>query len=64
MPDGFGAKETIAHPPRDMWAFLTDFRNAKEWMRGIEGMTRPPRVPWRSEPPLGSRREARSMRPA
>ncbi len=22
-----------------MWAYLTDFRNAKEWMRGIEGMT-------------------------
>ncbi len=39
MPDGFGVKETIAHPPRDVWAYLTDFRNAKEWMRGIEGMT-------------------------
>ena len=36
---GFSAKEHLPFPPKVVWDYLTDFRNAKEWMAGIDGMT-------------------------
>ena len=45
MADGFIVKEIIAATPVQVWDYLTDFRNAKEWMTGVEDMTGR-RVPW------------------
>ena len=39
MADGFSVRETIPRPPADVWAYLTDFGNAQEWMTGIGPMT-------------------------
>ena len=39
MADGFSVKETIEHPPEDVWAYLTDFSHAEEWMTGVAEMT-------------------------
>ncbi len=39
MADGFCVKEIIEHPPEDVWAYLTDFSHAKEWMTGVDEMT-------------------------
>ena len=39
MADGFVAKETIAEAPAKVWDYLADFRNADEWMTGVEKMT-------------------------
>lgn len=36
---GFSARERIDRPPEDVWAYLTDFRNAKDWMTGVEGLS-------------------------
>ena len=45
MADGFIVKENMAATPTEVWAYLTDFRNAKEWMTSIEGMTQTTRGP-------------------
>jgi len=39
MAGGFTVKETIAKAPAEVWAYLTDFRNAAAWMPGIDDMT-------------------------
>lgn len=36
---GFSAREHFSFPPEEVWDYLTDFRNAKEWMTGVDGMT-------------------------
>lgn len=36
---GFSVTEHFSFPPKEVWDHLTDFRNAKEWMTGIDGMT-------------------------
>ena len=45
---GFTIREHFRFPPEEVWDYLTDFRNAKEWMTGIDGMTQdgsgPPQV--------------------
>ena len=38
MSKGFNVKERIDRPPEEVWAYLTDFRNAKHWMTGIENL--------------------------
>lgn len=38
MAEGFRATEHIAHSPEAVWACLTDWRRAPEWMNGIEQM--------------------------
>ena len=35
MADGFTVTETLDHAPADVWACLTDFANASQWMTGI-----------------------------
>ena len=39
MTGGFVAKETLSQAPEEVWAYLTDLRNAGEWMTGVENMT-------------------------
>lgn len=38
MADGFTVKETLTATPAEVWAYLTDFRNATAWMTGVEDM--------------------------
>ena len=38
MAIGFRTAERIEAPPEEVWAYLTDFRNAKDWMTGIEDL--------------------------
>ncbi|MFQ5936952.1 MAG: SRPBCC family protein [Acidiferrobacterales bacterium] len=38
MSKGFTVKQTINRPPRKVWSFLTDMRNADQWMTGVENM--------------------------
>jgi len=38
MGSGFRATEHIGRPVEEVWAFLTDWRRAPEWMAGIDGM--------------------------
>lgn len=38
MATGFRTAERIEAPPEEVWAYLTDFHNAKDWMTGIEGL--------------------------
>ena len=47
MADGFSVKETIARSPEDVWAYLTDFANAKAWMTAVDGMTQTTQGPLR-----------------
>lgn len=35
---GFEASETIGRPPEQVWAFLTDWSRASEWMPGVESL--------------------------
>lgn len=35
---GFTVHETLSQPPAAVWAYLTDFRHADQWMSGIGGM--------------------------
>ena len=39
MPNGFSVTERIDHSPAEVWAYLTNFHNAKDWMKGVEAMT-------------------------
>lgn len=39
MADGFVAKAKLTQAPSEVWSYLVDFRNAGEWMTGIENMT-------------------------
>lgn len=39
MADGFSVTERIDHSPAEVWAYLTTFGNAKDWMTGVEAMT-------------------------
>lgn len=38
MADGFSVTEQIAGAPAAVWAYLTDFRSAGEWMTGVEDL--------------------------
>ena len=38
MAGGFSVTEEIAAAPAAVWAYLTDFGNAGEWMTGVEGL--------------------------
>jgi uncharacterized protein YndB with AHSA1/START domain len=38
LSKGFSTRERIDRPPEEVWAYLTDFRNAKDWMKGIEDL--------------------------
>ncbi len=38
MSKGFSARQRIDRPPEEVWAYLTDFRNAKDWMTGVEDL--------------------------
>ena len=38
MADGFSVSETIDRPASEVWAYLTDFRHAGDWMTGVEDM--------------------------
>ena len=38
MSKGFNVMERIDRSPEEVWAYLTDFRNAKDWMTGIENL--------------------------
>lgn len=40
MAEGFTVVETIERSPEDVWAYLTDFSHAKQWMTGVEEMTK------------------------
>jgi uncharacterized protein YndB with AHSA1/START domain len=40
MADGFTVQETLDHAPAEVWAYLTDFDNAPQWMTGIGTFTR------------------------
>jgi len=39
MADGFTVTETIAAAPEEVWDYLVDFRNAGQWMPGIDDMS-------------------------
>jgi len=39
MAGGFTVKESIERSPEEVWAYLTDFGNAKKWMTGVEEMS-------------------------
>ncbi|MEE8272238.1 MAG: SRPBCC family protein [Alphaproteobacteria bacterium] len=39
MADGFKVIESLDHAPQGVWACLTDFDNASEWMTGIADFT-------------------------
>jgi uncharacterized protein YndB with AHSA1/START domain len=39
MSGGFTVRETIERSPQEVWGYLTDFGNAKQWMTGVEEMT-------------------------
>lgn len=39
MPAGFSVTQRIERPPAAVWAYLTDFQNAQDWMTGVEAMT-------------------------
>ena len=36
---GFSVREHFGFPTDEVWDHLTDFRNAKEWMTGVDGLT-------------------------
>lgn len=36
--NGFSVTEKIDHSPDKVWAYLTEFRNAKDWMKGVWAM--------------------------
>ena len=38
MAKGFTAKQTIDAPPEAVWAAMTDFQSAPQWMPGIEAV--------------------------
>ena len=37
---GFSVSEHLRFPPSEVWDYLTDFRNAKEWMTGVDCLTK------------------------
>ena len=39
MPAGFSVTQKIERPPAVVWAYLTDFQKARDWMTGVEAMT-------------------------
>ena len=39
MPAGFSVTQRIERPTAAVWAYLTDFEKARDWMTGIEAMT-------------------------
>lgn len=46
---GFRVSEHIAHSRKEVRDHLTDWRNAKEWMTGVDDLSRSGTDPWRSE---------------
>jgi len=38
VPNGFSVTEKIDHSPDEVWTYLTDFRNARDWMKGVWAM--------------------------
>jgi uncharacterized protein YndB with AHSA1/START domain len=39
MADGFSVRETFGYTPEDVWAYLTAFENAADWMSGAGDFT-------------------------
>jgi len=64
MAAGFSVTQRIERSPDEVWAYLTDFQNAQDWMPGVEDMRAtaegPPAVG--TEFTFGSRGKSRETR--
>jgi len=38
MNKGFSVSQIIDRPPDEVWAYLVEFRNAPQWMTGVDGL--------------------------